>query len=61
MNLANGDMVGHTGDLDATIIGCAAVDDAVKVKLNLICPCYVSELAVLCNITILMHWLRKCF
>lgn len=32
MNLPNGDMIGHTGDLDATIIGCAAVDDAVKVN-----------------------------
>jgi len=31
VNLPNGDMIGHTGDLDATIIGCAAVDDAVKV------------------------------
>ena len=34
VNLPNGDMIGHTGDLDATIIGCTAVDDAVKVKKN---------------------------
>ena len=32
VNLPNGDMIGHTGDLDATIIGCTAVDEAVKVK-----------------------------
>jgi 2,3-bisphosphoglycerate-independent phosphoglycerate mutase len=31
VNLANGDMVGHTGDLNATVIGCEAVDQAVKV------------------------------
>jgi len=29
VNLANGDMVGHTGDLNATIAACAAVDEAV--------------------------------
>lgn len=31
VNLANGDMVGHTGDIKATVIGCEAVDKAVKV------------------------------
>ncbi|KQK21855.1 hypothetical protein BRADI_1g63510v3 [Brachypodium distachyon] len=31
VNIANGDMVGHTGDLEATIIGCKAADEAVKV------------------------------
>lgn len=34
VNFANGDMVGHTGKLDATIEGCAAVDEAVKVVLD---------------------------
>lgn len=29
-NLANPDMVGHTGDLDATIRACEAVDDAIR-------------------------------
>ena len=29
-NLANGDMVGHTGDLSAAVSACAAVDDAVR-------------------------------
>ncbi len=33
MNLANGDMVGHTGDLKATVIGCEVVDQAVKVYI----------------------------
>jgi len=28
-NLANPDMVGHTGDLEATILACEAVDDAI--------------------------------
>lgn len=32
VNLPNGDMVGHTGDIEATIVGCKAADDAVKVK-----------------------------
>lgn len=36
MNLANGDMVGHTGDLQATIAGCEAVDQAVKVVAYLV-------------------------
>ena len=32
MNIPNGDMVGHTGDIEATIVGCKAADEAVKVK-----------------------------
>lgn len=32
VNLPNGDMVGHTGDIEATIVACKAADDAVKVK-----------------------------
>lgn len=32
MNLPNGDMVGHTGDLKATVVACAAADKAVKVR-----------------------------
>lgn len=31
VNIANGDMVGHTGDLEATIVGCTAADKAIKV------------------------------
>lgn len=31
MNIPNGDMVGHTGDTEATIVTCKAADDAVKV------------------------------
>jgi len=33
VNLPNGDMVGHTGDLDATIVGCSVVDKAIQVFL----------------------------
>ena len=29
-NLANGDMVGHTGDLSAAVTACAVVDDAIR-------------------------------
>nr|CAD1828912.1 unnamed protein product [Ananas comosus var. bracteatus] len=36
VNLANGDMVGHTGDIKATIVGCKAVDEAVKIVLDAI-------------------------
>ena len=34
VNLANGDMVGHTGDLAATIASCAAADVALGVMLD---------------------------
>ncbi|KAF8683995.1 hypothetical protein HU200_044946 [Digitaria exilis] len=36
VNIANGDMVGHTGDIDATIVGCKATDEAVKIILEAI-------------------------
>lgn len=36
VNLPNGDMVGHTGDIDATIIGCKSADEAVKIILDAI-------------------------
>ena len=32
LNFPNGDMVGHTGDLKATITACTAVDKAVTVR-----------------------------
>lgn len=34
VNIANGDMVGHTGDFKATISACEAVDRAVKIMLD---------------------------
>ncbi|XP_024968237.1 2,3-bisphosphoglycerate-independent phosphoglycerate mutase-like [Cynara cardunculus var. scolymus] len=34
VNIPNGDMVGHTGDIEATIIGCKAADEAVKTILD---------------------------
>lgn len=34
VNIPNGDMVGHTGDLKATIAGCEAADKAVKIILD---------------------------
>lgn len=33
VNFANGDMVGHTGDLEATKKACEAVDHGVKVRV----------------------------
>ncbi|XP_058214862.1 2,3-bisphosphoglycerate-independent phosphoglycerate mutase isoform X2 [Rhododendron vialii] len=36
VNMPNGDMVGHTGDIEATIVACKAADDAVKVILDAI-------------------------
>lgn len=33
LNFPNGDMVGHTGDLKATITACTAVDKAVTVRI----------------------------
>lgn len=32
VNFANGDMVGHTGDLEATKLACESVDQGVKVS-----------------------------
>ena len=34
MNFANGDMVGHSGVLDAAVKGCEAVDKAVGVVVE---------------------------
>ncbi|KAI3770950.1 hypothetical protein L6452_02098 [Arctium lappa] len=34
VNIPNGDMVGHTGDIEATIVGCKAADEAVKIILE---------------------------
>ncbi|CAD6203519.1 unnamed protein product [Miscanthus lutarioriparius] len=36
VNIANGDMVGHTGDIEATIVACKAADEAVKIILDAI-------------------------
>ncbi|TYJ15037.1 hypothetical protein E1A91_A10G157300v1 [Gossypium mustelinum] len=36
VNIANGDMVGHTGDIQATIVACKAADEAVKMILDAI-------------------------
>ena len=42
MNIANGDMVGHTGDPKATVIGCETVDKAVKVQCTIIHACWIA-------------------
>ncbi|KAL9265557.1 2,3-bisphosphoglycerate-independent phosphoglycerate mutase-like protein [Drosera capensis] len=36
VNLPNGDMVGHTGDIEATVVACKAADEAVKIMLDAI-------------------------
>ncbi|KAI3525794.1 hypothetical protein L1887_04886 [Cichorium endivia] len=36
VNIPNGDMVGHTGDIEATIVACKAADEAVKMILDAI-------------------------
>ncbi|GFP92629.1 2 3-bisphosphoglycerate-independent phosphoglycerate mutase [Phtheirospermum japonicum] len=36
VNLPNGDMVGHTGDIEATVVACKAADQAVKMILDAI-------------------------
>jgi hypothetical protein len=36
VNLPNGDMVGHTGDIEATVVACKAADEAVKVRMIII-------------------------
>lgn len=33
INLATGDMEGHTGDIKATVVACKVADEAVKVNL----------------------------
>jgi bisphosphoglycerate-independent phosphoglycerate mutase (AlkP superfamily) len=39
VNLPNGDMVGHTGDIEATVVACKVADEAVKVKNYRLPPC----------------------
>ncbi|XP_071717340.1 2,3-bisphosphoglycerate-independent phosphoglycerate mutase [Rutidosis leptorrhynchoides] len=34
VNIPNGDMVGHTGDVEATVVACKAADQAVKMILD---------------------------
>ena len=34
VNFPNPDMVGHTGDLEATIVACTAVDKCIKVRVS---------------------------
>ncbi|KAG0447911.1 hypothetical protein HPP92_028104, partial [Vanilla planifolia] len=36
VNIPNGDMVGHTGDVEATVVACEAADRAVKMILDAI-------------------------
>ncbi|KAF6150478.1 hypothetical protein GIB67_030279 [Kingdonia uniflora] len=36
VNIPNSDMVGHTGDIDATVVACKAADEAVKMILDAI-------------------------
>ncbi|XAR52818.1 Phosphoglycerate mutase (2,3-diphosphoglycerate-independent) [Bertholletia excelsa] len=36
VNLPNSDMVGHTGDIEATVVGCKAADEAVKMIIDAI-------------------------
>ncbi|KAG0490483.1 hypothetical protein HPP92_007346 [Vanilla planifolia] len=36
VNIPNGDMVGHTGDVEATVVACEAADQAVKMILDAI-------------------------
>lgn len=36
VNLPNSDMVGHTGDIEATVVACKAADEAVKMIIDAI-------------------------
>ena len=36
VNIPNGDMVGHTGDIEATVVACKAADETVKMILDAI-------------------------
>lgn len=36
VNIPNSDMVGHTGDIEATVVACKAADEAVKMILDAI-------------------------
>lgn len=47
VNLPNGDMVGHTGDIDATVVACKAADEAVKVRwLSVIINVFINKYAL---------------
>jgi bisphosphoglycerate-independent phosphoglycerate mutase (AlkP superfamily) len=43
VNFANGDMVGHTGDLEATKLACESVDQGVKVS-SFVTPTHLMAL-----------------
>lgn len=49
------DMVGHTGDLEATIVACTAVDKCVKVLL----PSSYSELLLLPGSRVVLAWVSS--
>ncbi|KAG6661406.1 hypothetical protein CIPAW_03G172100 [Carya illinoinensis] len=36
VNPPNVDMVGHTGDIDATVVACKATNEAIKMILDVI-------------------------
>lgn len=43
VNIPNSDMVGHTGDIEATVVACKAADEAVK---------------VICFVNLCITWIR---
>ena len=40
-------MVGHTGDIEATVVACKAADEAVKVRTNKKLQCFVYMIYIL--------------
>ncbi|KAL9667504.1 hypothetical protein QQ045_001865 [Rhodiola kirilowii] len=36
VNIPNGDMVGHAGDIEATVVDCKAANEAIKMILDAI-------------------------
>ncbi|KAF8364689.1 hypothetical protein HHK36_033369 [Tetracentron sinense] len=42
VNLPNSDMVGHTGDIEATVVACKAADEAVKGRPTLFRPTHLG-------------------
>lgn len=58
INLPNGDMVGHTGDIEATVVACKAADEAVKVRTNKKL-CFMLSLKVEMCIYLKLHMLAQ--
>ena len=53
VNISNGDMVGQTGDIKATVVACKAADEAVKMILDTVEHRSCEEVQLTCSLTLI--------